>query len=58
MSIDGGDQIIVFLAALANCALGIYAGIETAIASYKGAYDIPFSCTAPNDPKVQPGASG
>jgi hypothetical protein len=36
------------LGALANCGLGIYAGIEQAISSFATGYDIPFSCTAPN----------
>lgn len=46
------------MAALANCALGIYAGIESAISAYKGGYDVPFSCYAPNDPAVQSSSSG
>ena len=48
----------MFLGALANSALGIYAGVETAIAGYKGAYNIPFSCYAPSDPRVQSADSG
>lgn len=44
---------LMHLAAWANCGLGIYAGIETAISAYKCGYNIPFSCYAPNDPAVQ-----
>ncbi|EMC93302.1 hypothetical protein BAUCODRAFT_235731 [Baudoinia panamericana UAMH 10762] len=47
---------LLFVAALANCALGIYAGIETAIGAYGAGYLIPFSCYAPNDPRVNGGA--
>jgi hypothetical protein len=44
----------MFLGALANCGLGIYAGVKTAEAAYTGGYNIPFSCISPNDPSVQP----
>lgn len=36
--------------ALANCALGVYAGIETAIGGFNSGFDKPFSCHAPNAP--------
>ena len=47
---DRLEQALIFVAAIANCALGIYAGVETAITSFAGGFGKPMSCSAPNAP--------
>lgn len=49
--------VLLFFAAWANCALGIYAGIETAISAYKEGYNVPFSCFSPGDPRKVPASA-
>lgn len=43
-------QILLFLAALCLAALGIYAGVEDAIAAFADSTATAFSCIAPGQP--------
>jgi hypothetical protein len=43
-------QILIVLSALSLVGLGIYAGVEEAIAAYKAKTVTAFSCRAPNQP--------